>query len=84
MLERDEVLKQNFIYFNKKTLIMSAWTLLQEINKDKLARIPVWVRFPQLDYKYWRKKGLSKLGSLLGKPLATDNATQNKLLTKFT
>ncbi|KAJ8453105.1 hypothetical protein Cgig2_014868 [Carnegiea gigantea] len=68
ILERDEVLKQNFIYFDKKPLIMRAWMLGE-----------VCVSFPDLDIKYDSREVLSKIGSLLRKLLAIDKATQYKM-----
>ena len=40
-----------------------------------LSTIPVWVRFASLHLKFWSQKVLSKVFSLIGKPLYMDNAT---------
>ncbi|KAJ8426355.1 hypothetical protein Cgig2_021475 [Carnegiea gigantea] len=37
-----------------------------DINIETLVTLPVWVRFPKLDIKYWGVKSLSKIGSVLG------------------
>ncbi|KAJ8451971.1 hypothetical protein Cgig2_016552 [Carnegiea gigantea] len=79
VLERDAILKNSF----KKPLIIRPWVLGQTIDKNDVARIPVWTTFQELDFKYWSKEGLSKIGILIGKPIATDKATQAKLRTKF-
>lgn len=39
--------------------------------------------FPELNFRYWSKDSLSKLGSLIGRPLATNKGTQNKNHAKF-
>ena len=62
---------------------MRAWALGLILDKDEPAKIPIWASFPDLDFRYWSKEGLKKLGSLLGKPLATNKATQNKLHTNL-
>ncbi|KAJ8435648.1 hypothetical protein Cgig2_003303 [Carnegiea gigantea] len=58
-------------------------TLGQEVNTDELAKIPLWMSFPELNFRYWSKDSLSKLGSLIGRPLATNKGTQNKTHAKF-
>ncbi|KAJ8429271.1 hypothetical protein Cgig2_000759 [Carnegiea gigantea] len=61
----------------------SVLELDEEINKHELAWILVWVSLPELDFKYYSKKGLSKLSHLLGNPLVTYKVTQNNVHTKF-
>lgn len=34
----------------------------------------IWIKFPGLDFKYWSKKGLSKIG----KPLMVDQNTEDR------
>lgn len=36
------------------------------------------VKLPSLDFKYWSPKELSKIGSLVGKPLMVDHNTERK------
>lgn len=41
--------------------------------------VPIWIKLPGLDFKYWSVKALGKLGSLVGKPLMVDeNTKQNR------
>uniref|UniRef100_M1DB27 Endonuclease/exonuclease/phosphatase n=1 Tax=Solanum tuberosum TaxID=4113 RepID=M1DB27_SOLTU len=40
--------------------------------------VPIWIKLPGLDFKYRSPKGLSKLGSLVGKPLMVDHNTEKK------
>lgn len=40
--------------------------------------VPIWIKFSGLDFKYWSSKGLSKIGSLVGKPLTVDQNTERK------
>ena len=62
---------------------MHPWVLGQTVNKNDLARIPVQTTFPEVDFKYWSKEGISKIGNLIGKPIATDKATQAKPRAKL-
>ncbi|XP_060170469.1 uncharacterized protein LOC132601402 [Lycium barbarum] len=49
-----------------------------EFTRDELYTVPIWIKLPGLDFKYWSVKGLSKLGSLVGKPLMVDQNTEKK------
>lgn len=50
---------------------------------DEIATLPVWVSFPGLDLRLWGGDGLSKVASLVGRPIASDRATQDKLITNY-
>lgn len=54
-----------------------------EFTKEELRTVPIWVKFPGLDFKYWSPKGLSKIGSLVSKPLMVDHSTEKKLGLNF-
>lgn len=54
-----------------------------EFTRDELYNIPIWVKLPGLDFKYWGPKGLSKIGSMIGKPLMVDMNTENKIGLNF-
>jgi hypothetical protein len=40
--------------------------------------MPTWVRFPNLPLRYWTPLCLSKLASVIGKPIHCDEPTSNK------
>ena len=42
----------NGILFDKKPFIVKAWTKNMSYDKQDLSSIPVWVRFPTLDFSY--------------------------------
>ncbi|KAM3337729.1 hypothetical protein P3S68_032054 [Capsicum galapagoense] len=54
-----------------------------EFTRDELNTVPIWVKFPGLDFKYWSPKGLSKIGSLVGKSLMVDQHTEKKVGLRF-
>lgn len=54
-----------------------------KFTKNKLYTVPIWVKLPGLDFKYCGPKGLSKIGSLIGKPLMTDGNTKKKIGLHF-
>lgn len=54
-----------------------------EFSKEELMTVPIWIKLPGLDFNYWSAKGLSKTGSLVGKPLMVDKHTEKKLGLSF-
>jgi len=54
-----------------------------EINTEAITSLPIWVRFPELDIKYWGLHSLSKIGSMLGIPLKTDGFTKDKMMLRY-
>ena len=40
--------------------------------------VTIWIKLPGLDFKYWSPIGLSKVGSLIGKPSLADQNTEKK------
>ncbi|XP_016461203.1 uncharacterized protein LOC107784572 [Nicotiana tabacum] len=54
-----------------------------EFTKEELYTVSIWIKLPGLDFKYWNQKGLSKIGSLVGKPLMVDQNTERKIRLNF-
>lgn len=73
---RDKVLVQGVYQFDKKRLIVKSWH--KDFQKEKINQVPVLVRLPDLDLKYWGVSAWSKLASLLGTPIMADQNTQEK------
>lgn len=48
------------------------------MSKEKVDRIPVWIRLKGLDIKYWGNNALTKISGMIEKPLKADRATTNK------
>jgi len=42
---------------------------------EEMTRVLVWVKFPNLPLKYWSTKCLSKIASVIGKPIQSDQLT---------
>ncbi|VFQ80074.1 unnamed protein product [Cuscuta campestris] len=59
------------------------WVSGKAVDITKLSDIPIWIQFPNLQMKYWSLSGLSKLGSLVGKPVKRDKATATKAKWNF-
>ncbi|XP_060212231.1 uncharacterized protein LOC132639853 [Lycium barbarum] len=69
--------------FDNKPFIVKAWDEDMKFSRDELYSVPIWIKFPGLDFKYWSAKGLSKIGSLVGKPLMSDHNTEKKIRLNF-
>lgn len=73
------ILEGGIYHFDNKPIIVKEWTLEIEFSKEELLTVPIWVRLLGLNFKYWSARGLSKIGSLVGKPLMVDKQTEKKL-----
>ena len=58
-----------------KPLILKQMTKFFDFSSEEMTRVPVWVRFPNLPLCYWSLVCLSKIASVLGKPIQCDHMT---------
>ncbi|KAL2924890.1 Zinc metalloproteinase nas-36 [Bienertia sinuspersici] len=49
---------------------MKQWSPDIELHKENVKTVPIWIRMPNLDLKYWGQGCLHKLGDIIG-PTAT-------------
>ncbi|KAJ8419826.1 hypothetical protein Cgig2_029726 [Carnegiea gigantea] len=77
------VVQRGVYFFDNKPFIVKPWSEDMDLNIENLVSLPVWVRFPDLDVKYWGPESLSKLGSVLGVPIKTDKFTKDKALLRY-
>ncbi|XP_019233469.1 PREDICTED: uncharacterized protein LOC109214047 [Nicotiana attenuata] len=80
---KNEVIQEGVFHFDNKPLIVEAWNVDMDFSKDELCTVPIWIRLPGLEFKYGSAKGLSKIGSLVGKPLMVDKNTEKKVGLNF-
>lgn len=80
---KDEAIQGGIYHFDNKPFIVKNWTPKIEFSKDELLSVPIQIKLPHLDFKYWSAKGLSKIGSLVGKPLMADKHTEKKVGLNF-
>jgi len=83
VMERDEVLRQDFVYFEEKPLVMKICCVGQCVETNEIAKILVWVKFPEFDFTFWSKEGVNKISSLVGGLLSVDKASKDKSKTRF-
>ncbi|KAM3359372.1 hypothetical protein P3S68_019082 [Capsicum galapagoense] len=80
---KNAAIEEGIYHFDNKPFIVKAWSPGMEFTREELQTVPIWIKFPGLDFKYWSPKGLSKLGNLVGKPLMVDQSTEKKLGLNF-
>ncbi|PHU15324.1 hypothetical protein BC332_16529 [Capsicum chinense] len=73
---KQQVLQGGIYHFDNKPFIVKEWTPELEFTREELLTVLIWIKFSGLDFKYWSRKGLSKIGSLIGKPLMVDHNTE--------
>ena len=78
MESRDAVLHGGFHFFDKKPVIIKAWTPEMDLTKDGIHTVPMWIQLHKLDFKYWGERSLNKIAGQIGKVLKTDQATSKR------
>ncbi|KAM3321284.1 hypothetical protein P3S67_008486 [Capsicum chacoense] len=48
-----EVLREGIYHFENKPLIVKAWHEDMEFTKDEWYTVPIWVKLPGFEFKYW-------------------------------
>lgn len=71
------------LFLDKKPLTFKPWLLGEVINKQDVVEVTVWVKFLNLDLGCWGSRGVSKVASLLGRPLMADKITQEKNMLNY-
>ena len=83
---KDNMLKVydgDHIFFDSKPLIMKPWSPDIDVMKEDVKTVPMWIKLPGLDLKYWGVKALTKICSGVGKFIKLDNPTLNKDKLQF-
>ncbi|KAL2900908.1 2 3 4 5-tetrahydropyridine-2 6-dicarboxylate N-succinyltransferase [Bienertia sinuspersici] len=78
MNQLNSVLNGDPQFFDSKPLIMKAWDPDMKILKEDIRIIPMWIKLPRLDIKYWGVSCLEKIVSGMRKLVKLDNNTKNR------
>ncbi|XP_062096294.1 uncharacterized protein LOC133802074 [Humulus lupulus] len=76
IVDRDEVLKGGYVFFNKRPVVMKAWDPAINFKKEDIRLVPIWVHLDDLDLKYWGEKSLFKIIGQVGTPIMVDEVTK--------
>lgn len=61
--------------FGGKSIVLQQWHLHFVFDKNRISKLPVWIRLHGLPFSLWSRKGLSVVASRVGRPLSCDEAT---------
>lgn len=61
-----------------KFIIMKKWKSRIRYDKDLLVTIPMWVKFPRLNFSHWDITSISKMASTIGRPIMMDEPTKQR------
>ncbi|XP_020240918.1 uncharacterized protein LOC109819572 [Asparagus officinalis] len=73
-----EILEAGPWFFGSRPLMLKPWSIDADIDKMQDFYYPMWAQFPNLRLNLWSSIGISKVASLIGKPIATDKLTANR------
>ena len=71
-------MQKGVFYFDNKPLLVKPWNQEMDIKTETITSLPIWVSLPALDINFWGMASLSKLGSILGIPIKTNEHTREK------
>ncbi|GAB2302720.1 hypothetical protein Dimus_036715 [Dionaea muscipula] len=74
----DGVLEGGSWLVEGKPILLRKWECLLSFSKETLSRIPVWASFFNIPLEYWTAAGLSKIASVVGRPLHLDRYTASR------
>lgn len=61
-----------------RPMIMKDWMADFNFENEVLKEVPLWVRLPNLPLTCWSGDSLSRIGSVLGKPVCADECTSQQ------
>ncbi|XP_070037241.1 uncharacterized protein [Nicotiana tomentosiformis] len=73
-----EILCVGPYYIANKPIILKQWTPDFDFNEEFPTVIPLWVKFPKLPMSCWEVGPLSRIASVIGKPIFADECTTKK------
>lgn len=83
MEDKDKALARGIYFFNRKPFIVQSWNTDLDMTTASITTLPLWIQLPGLEIKYWGISSLNKLCSILGKPIRTDQYTQEKTMWRY-
>ncbi|KAG5242039.1 DUF4283 domain-containing protein [Salix suchowensis] len=70
-----EVLARGPWLFGGKPILLQKWQPGFQFDRNKIRTLPVWARLHGLPFPLWNRQGLSLAASMVGLPIACDEAT---------
>ncbi|KAJ6430796.1 hypothetical protein OIU84_018328 [Salix udensis] len=73
--QMQDILERGPWMFGGKAIVLQQWHPHYVFDKDRISKLPVWVRLHGLPFTLWSRKGLSVAASMVGRPLSCDEQT---------
>jgi len=80
---RRKILEGGTVTVARIPLMLQQWEPGIELNKESLQSVPIWVRLRNLPCSFWSAHSISKIASVLGKPLYVDQRTEQMDMLTF-
>lgn len=81
--DKDNLLFEGPFMITSRPIIVKEWTAEFYFEKEILKEIPLWIRLPQLPLTCWSDDSLSRVGSMLGKPICADECTSQQMRISY-
>lgn len=76
--DKDKMLFEGHYMIASKPTIVKEWTTEFCFENEVLKEIPLWVRLRKLPLTCWSRDSLSRIGSVLGKPVCANDCTSEQ------
>ncbi|KAJ6362548.1 hypothetical protein OIU78_002863 [Salix suchowensis] len=73
--EMQAVMEKGPWLFGGKAIMLQKWHPSYKFDKDRISKLPVWIRLQGLPFPLWTQAGLSLAASMVGCPLSCDSQT---------
>lgn len=73
--DKDRLLLDGPYTIANRPLVIKEWDADFSFEKEVLREIPLWIRLPKLPLNCWGNDSLSRIGSVIGKPICADECT---------
>lgn len=77
--DRTAVLRRKWTFYHKFPVQLKVWDGSTDFDKISFGYMPVWINLLGLHPRFWSTRNLSKLVSYIGRPLAADHMTVNRI-----
>lgn len=78
MVEKNRLLFEGPYMLANRPVIVKEWKADFCLEKEILKEIPLWIRLPNLPLNCWSGDSLSRIGSVIGKPICADECTSQQ------
>ncbi|XP_020272640.1 uncharacterized protein LOC109847811 [Asparagus officinalis] len=76
--EMCDILGRGPWFFGSRPLLLKTWAIDEDIDRMKECVYPMWIQLPGLKLNLWNAKAISKIFSIIGKPISIDKLTATR------